>query len=190
MSCRHHNGKRNAEVQLTASAWTGKNICAPNLPCSACYYCLFRSASFLERQGDNALGRRWRGEMKGIRLSRSPAMGVCALLALALGGCASLDARSSLPSAPGPEPVRSAGEVIFDKWCSDCHRPPGGPGSVALQRKYHGSLPAVLEQRTDLLPLYVTVAVRNGVSFMPSFRKTEISDADLALVAAYLAHSQ
>jgi hypothetical protein len=61
---------------------------------------------------------------------------------------------------------------------------------VALQRKYQGSLPAVLEQRTDLAPLYVTVAVRNGVSFMPSFRKTEISDADLALVAAYLAHSQ
>jgi mono/diheme cytochrome c family protein len=34
------------------------------------------------------------------------------------------------------------------------------------------------------------VVVRNGVSFMPSFRKTEISDADLALVAAYLARSQ
>jgi mono/diheme cytochrome c family protein len=32
--------------------------------------------------------------------------------------------------------------------------------------------------------------VRQGISFMPSFRKTEISDADLALLAAYLAPSQ
>jgi mono/diheme cytochrome c family protein len=86
--------------------------------------------------------------------------------------------------------VRSAGAKIFDKWCSDCHHPASGPGSMALQRKYQGRLPAVLEQRTDLLPAYVQVVVRNGVSFMPSFRKTEISDADLALVAAYLARSQ
>jgi len=32
--------------------------------------------------------------------------------------------------------------------------------------------------------------VRHGISFMPSFRKTEISDADLALLAVYLAPSQ
>jgi hypothetical protein len=56
MSSWHHNGKRNAEVQLTASAWTGKKICAPNLPSSACYYYVLMSARFLERHGDNALG--------------------------------------------------------------------------------------------------------------------------------------
>jgi hypothetical protein len=54
-SC-HHISKRNAEVQLTASTWTGKNICAPNLSSSACYYCLLMSARFLNRHGDNALG--------------------------------------------------------------------------------------------------------------------------------------
>jgi hypothetical protein len=61
---------------------------------------------------------------------------------------------------------------------------------MALQRKYQGRLPAVLEQRTDLVPVYIQVVVRHGMSFMPSFRKTEISDADLALVAAYLAPSK
>jgi hypothetical protein len=61
---------------------------------------------------------------------------------------------------------------------------------MALQRTYQGRLPAVLEQRTDLLPAYIQVVVRHGMSFMPSFRKTEISDADLALVAAYLAPSK
>jgi hypothetical protein len=31
-------------------------------------------------------------------------------------------------------------------------------------------------------------AVRNGLNFMPRFRKTEISNADLAAVTAYLVH--
>ena len=58
---------------------------------------------------------------------------------------------------------------------------------MALERKYHGAVPAILEQRTKLPPDYVSYVVRHGISFMPSFRKTEISDAELARVAAYLA---
>jgi mono/diheme cytochrome c family protein len=85
---------------------------------------------------------------------------------------------------------RSAGKKIYDKWCSDCHSTQTGPGSMALQRKYHGDPPAILQQRHDLTPDYVSLAVRHGVSFMPSFRKTEISDADLALLGAYLAPPQ
>ena len=78
------------------------------------------------------------------------------------------------------------GAKVFGKWCGDCHSAPQGPGSVGLQRKYHGTVPAVLEERSDLNPDYVKLIVRRGVSFMPSFRKTEISDAELASVAAYL----
>jgi len=89
-------------------------------------------------------------------------------------------------SAQAAEPARSEGERIYAKWCSDCHSTEGGPGSVALERKYQGRIPSVLEQRGDLSPGYVKLAVRRGASFMPSFRKTEISDAELALVAAYL----
>jgi len=92
--------------------------------------------------------------------------------------------------ASAAKPVQSAGGKIFDKWCSDCHSTAQGPGSQALQRKYRGALPAVLEQRSDLAPDYVRLVVRHGISFMPSFRKTEISDADLALLAAYLARPQ
>jgi mono/diheme cytochrome c family protein len=109
-------------------------------------------------------------------------------LAVALVGCAPLSTRPSTHSPPA-EPARSAGGKIFDKWCGDCHTA-GGPGSLALQRKYQGALPAVLEQRNNLPPDYVKLVVRRGISFMPSFRKTEISDVDLALVAAYLAPSQ
>lgn len=93
-------------------------------------------------------------------------------------------------SASPAKPVQSAGRKTFDQWCSDCHRTAEGPGSLALQRKYRGALPAILEERGNLPPEYVKFVVRHGISFMPSFRKTEISDADLALLAAYLANPQ
>ena len=93
-------------------------------------------------------------------------------------------------SASAAKPVQSAGGKIFAKWCSDCHGTAEGPGSQALQRKYKGAIPAVLEQRSGLTSDYVRLVVRHGISFMPTFRKTEISDADLALLGAYLARPQ
>ena len=128
--------------------------------------------------------------MKGFRLRRRPAVAACAVLAVTLVACSPPWTRPSPHSAPPAELARSAGGKIFDKWCSDCHSTAEGPGSFALRRKYQGALPAVLEQRSDLRPDYVKLAVRHGISFMPSFRKTEISDPDLALLAAYLARSQ
>ena len=127
--------------------------------------------------------------MKGFRLRRCAAGAACSVVVFILGGCALLSTRPAPHSVPPAKPARSAGGKIFDKWCSDCHSTAAGPGSLALQRKYRGSFPAVLEQRSDLHPDYLKVVVRYGVSFMPSFRKTEISDADLALLAAYLAPS-
>ena len=80
------------------------------------------------------------------------------------------------------------GREVFAYWCAPCHAPgPKHPGTQALEALYKGSKPAPLEQRTDLVPTLTQTFVRNGVSVMPPFRKTEISDADLAALAAYLA---
>jgi Cytochrome c, mono- and diheme variants len=80
------------------------------------------------------------------------------------------------------------GNQVFQHWCAPCHAPgPRHPGTQALEVLYKGSKPAALEQRTDLLPEVTKVFVRNGVSMMAPFRKTEISDADLDALAAYLA---
>jgi mono/diheme cytochrome c family protein len=57
---------------------------------------------------------------------------------------------------------------------------------VALRAKYAGQLPALLSERIDLAADYVKYLVRNGVSIMPRARKTEISDAELDAIAAYL----
>ena len=80
------------------------------------------------------------------------------------------------------------GKAVYAHWCAPCHAPGGRkhPGTSALEILYKGEKPAVLEQRLDLTPEYVATFVRNGVKIMPPFRKTEISDQDLADLGAYL----
>ncbi len=79
------------------------------------------------------------------------------------------------------------GYVEYQKYCSACHgEGVGKPGTLALQAKYKGALPALLDKRTDLTPALIKMYVRNGVTVMPIFRKTEISDAELDAIAAYL----
>lgn len=77
------------------------------------------------------------------------------------------------------------GHKVYDKWCFPCHGTgPGKPGTDSLRQR--GQNPAVLEERTDLTAPTIKQFVRHGVLFMPMFRKTEISDADLDAIAAYL----
>ena len=86
------------------------------------------------------------------------------------------------------ESTVARGNEVFRDWCAPCHAPGARhPGTQALEALYKGAKPAALEQRTDLLPELTRAFVRTGVSVMPPFRKTEISDADLEALAAYLA---
>jgi mono/diheme cytochrome c family protein len=79
------------------------------------------------------------------------------------------------------------GKIDFLNACAVCHAAePDRPGTMSLQFKYAGRLPAALEQRTDLTPALVTYYVRHGIAMMPSFRKTELSDAQVSAIAAYL----
>ena len=80
------------------------------------------------------------------------------------------------------------GKEVYDYWCINCHGSfPGTPGTQALEVLYGGLKPADLEERTDLPAELVRLYVRTGVSIMPTFRKTEISDEDLEALVAYLA---
>ena len=44
----------------------------------------------------------------------------------------------------------------------------------------------MLEDRKDLTPELVSTFVREGILSMAPFRKTEVTDAELAALAAYL----
>lgn len=91
-------------------------------------------------------------------------------------------------AAQAQDALVTRGDEVFQYWCAACHAAgPRHPGTQALESLYKGAKPAALEQRTDLVPELTRTFVRTGVSVMPPFRKTEISDADLAALAAYLA---
>jgi mono/diheme cytochrome c family protein len=87
-------------------------------------------------------------------------------------------------AAPDQDQIEK-GHKVYDKWCFPCHGTGlGKPGTDALAAR--GQKPAVLEERTDLTAPVIKTFVRHGVLFMPMFRKTEVSDADLDAIAAYL----
>jgi mono/diheme cytochrome c family protein len=103
------------------------------------------------------------------------------------------DTAAQPPNAPAhvPQALEQRGKVVFNHWCYPCHKVlhPGDlpvAGTSSLQRRYQGSEPAALEQRTDLSAMYIRRIVRRGDKSMPPSRKTEISDADLDALAAYL----
>lgn len=91
--------------------------------------------------------------------------------------------------APDAAKIRK-GQQVYEYWCATCHAPSTAnskyPGTEALKAKYEGKVPGALAQRTDLTPEVVEYFVRNGVSVMPQFRKTEVSTADLDAISAYL----
>lgn len=116
-------------------------------------------------------------------------------LALALAGIAALGAAGAAVAAEAADPALLArGRDVFERVCAPCHgRSPGLdgspmlPGAAALAAKHKGAVSPYLEERTDLTAEVIRIFVRNGSGTMPMFRKTEITDAEIAAVAAYLA---
>lgn len=89
-------------------------------------------------------------------------------------------------TGPGAAELQD-GKAVFKHWCAPCHADvPRLAGTMSLAAKYEGSKPAALEDRTDLTPEIVAYFVRHGVAWMPPFRPTEISDAELEKLSAYL----
>jgi (+)-pinoresinol hydroxylase len=121
---------------------------------------------------------RRRGEVKLISGS--------ALAGLALSGLTLVGS----VLAEEPYDPHAGGRAVYTKWCAPCHDPGViHPGTNALTVKYQGVKPGVLLEWTDLQPETVRYLVRHGISVMPQFRKTEISDADLDALAKFLSRN-
>ncbi len=97
-------------------------------------------------------------------------------------------------SAQDEDPQVAHGRQVFEHMCAPCHgQGPGDdgsemlPGTAALTEKYAGSRPGALELRNDLPAPVLSLFVRRGVGAMSPFRASELSDEDIAAIAAYLA---
>jgi len=96
-----------------------------------------------------------------------------------------IDVSTAGAQTQNPSPER--GRQVYEKWCTPCHGSgEGKPGTISAGALYKGSKPAVLEERTDLTAAGIKTAVRSGVFIMPRFRKTEVTDADLGAIIAFL----
>ncbi len=103
-----------------------------------------------------------------------------AIVMLAMGLTASGTAATAAESAQG--------EQVYKRWCVHCHAAGrGNPGTESLQVKYKGTPPAVLLDRTDLSADAIKLFVRQGALSMPPFRKTEITDTELAALSTWMA---
>lgn len=131
-----------------------------------------------------------------------------ALLALlALAACNNNPAPAPQAAKGGPPPLppyqmRAAaptgdrlvaggdGEVLFSNHCGYCHLPAGmGTNLLTKQRMALGEPPenGLLTNRKDLTADYIKSVVRMGKVAMPRQTRVDITDAELEVVAAYLA---
>ena len=79
------------------------------------------------------------------------------------------------------------GERVFRQWCIHCHgEDNSGPGTLRLAWD-KGEDQSLLTERDDLNSEYIRVVVRRGLDEMPSFRITEINEAELSALVDFLA---
>jgi mono/diheme cytochrome c family protein len=119
-------------------------------------------------------------------------MGAHQLIGTLAAGLLAVAGAPAVARADGVAPRYAAGRAVYEKWCAACHDP--GiihPGTHALMTKYPSGSRASgsITAWTDLPASYVTFMVRHGMSVMAPFRKTEITDTELAALAGYLARN-
>jgi cytochrome c5 len=80
---------------------------------------------------------------------------------------------------------KSPEEALYVEKCGMCHRQMG-MGTIILARRVDPAV-AMLEARPDLPTDFVIQAARAGIGNMPRISRGEVSDAQLKVIAAYLA---
>jgi cytochrome c5 len=80
---------------------------------------------------------------------------------------------------------RSPEEALYVEKCGMCHRQMG-MGTVILARRMKPAV-AMLEARRDLSTDFIIQAARAGIGNMPRISRGEVSDAQLQVIARYLA---
>jgi mono/diheme cytochrome c family protein len=82
-----------------------------------------------------------------------------------------------------------AGKALFTSRCGMCHQT-NGMGVSILSRRPGDASKGLLEARNDLSAVVVRTVVRTGITNMPRISRAEVSDAELAAIADYLARGR
>ena len=79
----------------------------------------------------------------------------------------------------------SPAEALFVEKCGMCHRQMG-MGTIILARRMDPAV-SMLEARRDMPAEFIVQAARAGIGNMPRISRGEVSDAQLQVIARYLA---
>jgi mono/diheme cytochrome c family protein len=93
---------------------------------------------------------------------------------------AAIVAPSAVCAADAPD-----GKKLYAERCGMCHQTIGMAVGI-LSRRPADVSKGFLEDRADLSALFVRTVVRSGIANMPRMPRAEISDVELASLAAYL----
>jgi mono/diheme cytochrome c family protein len=93
---------------------------------------------------------------------------------------------SGVASAQGAAPAEPSGKSLFKARCGMCHQTIGMAVGLLARRPGDASK-GLLEDRADLSATFVRTVVRTGIINMPRIPRGEVSDAELAAIADYLA---
>jgi mono/diheme cytochrome c family protein len=92
---------------------------------------------------------------------------------------------TSAAAADTSDDSQATGAQLFASRCGMCHRA-GGMGTGILSRRPNAGS-GLLEERRDLTTAFVQTVARVGTGNMPRIPRGEVSNAQLASIAAYLA---
>jgi mono/diheme cytochrome c family protein len=81
--------------------------------------------------------------------------------------------------------AEETGKEVFDHFCSSCHGSKDGPGTMQLRRT-RGKDQALLTERTNLSADYIEYVVRHGLRSMPPFVPSDLTEAKLKALVAFL----
>jgi len=87
---------------------------------------------------------------------------------------------------PAIAQTEDAGKAVFDKHCVHCHGADDEAVGTVQLRRTRGEQFALLTERDDLAAPYVEYIVRNGLKAMPAFVPSELTEAKLDALTAYL----
>jgi mono/diheme cytochrome c family protein len=83
----------------------------------------------------------------------------------------------------------AAGKTLYTQRCGMCHQGIGMAVGI-LARRPNDASKGFLEQRADLSSAFIRTVVRTGINNMPRITRAEVSDAELASIADYLARGK
>jgi mono/diheme cytochrome c family protein len=81
------------------------------------------------------------------------------------------------------------GKALFTQRCGMCHQTIGMAVGI-LSRRPNDPSKGLLEQRADLSSAVIRTVVRTGINNMPRISRAEVSNAELAAIADYLARGK